>query len=65
MRSVGRRSAARPVNSPRAKREDHRRRRQALQVAAQLPDEPEEALTVLRHAQTLVRSFLAPRKSAG
>jgi hypothetical protein len=53
------------VNSPRAKREDHWRRRQALQVAAQLPDEPEEALTVLRHAQTLVRSFLAPRKSAG
>jgi hypothetical protein len=33
-------------------------------VAAQLPDEPEEALTVLRHAQTLVRSFLAPRKPA-
>ena len=58
MRSVNRRSVARPGKSPRW------RRRQALQVAAQLPDEPEEALTVLRHAQTLVRSFLAPRKPA-
>jgi hypothetical protein len=64
MRSVNRKSAERPVNSPRATREDHWRRRQALQVAAQLPDEPEEALTVLRHAQTLVRSFLAPHKRA-
>ena len=62
MRSVNRRSVARPGKSPRAAREEHWRRRQALQVAAQLPDEPEEALTVMRHAQTLVRSFLAPRK---
>jgi hypothetical protein len=64
MHSVNRRPAAKSVNSPRAAREEHWRRRQALQVAAQLPDDPEEALTVLRHAQTLVRSFLAPRKPA-
>jgi hypothetical protein len=64
MRSIHRPPAARPVNSPRAAREEHWRRRQALQVAAQLPDDPEEALTVLRHTQTLVRSFLAPRKPA-
>jgi hypothetical protein len=38
--------------------EDHWRRRQALQVAAQLPDDTQDALTVLRHAETLVRSFL-------
>jgi hypothetical protein len=45
-------------------REDAWRRRQALQVAAQLPDNPDEALIVLRHAETLVRSFLAGFKRA-
>lgn len=65
MSSPHRRPVAGTVNSPRAAREEHWRRRQALQVAAQLPDEPEEALTVLRHAEALVRSFLAPRKRGG
>ena len=63
MSSVQRRSAARPMNSSRIGREEHWRRRQALQV--QLPDDPEEALTVLRHAETLVRSFLTARQRAG
>jgi hypothetical protein len=65
MSKDSRRSAVRTGNSPRAAREEHWRRRQALQVAAQLPDEPEEALRVLRHAQTLVRAFLTLRQRAG
>lgn len=33
-------------------------RRQALMVVAQLPEEPAEALTVLKLAECLVQSFL-------
>ena len=35
-------------------------KRQALQIAALLPDSEEDALAVLEHAKTLVRSFLGP-----
>lgn len=34
-------------------------RRHAVQIAAALPDDPEEALLVLRLAEHLVRTFLA------
>ena len=33
-------------------------KRLAIQIAAQLPNEVEDALEVLEHAKTLVRSFL-------
>lgn len=33
-------------------------KRLAIQIAAQLPEDQEEALAVLEHAKTLVRSFL-------
>jgi hypothetical protein len=33
-------------------------KRLAIQIAAQLPEEEEDALAVLEHAKTLVRSFL-------
>jgi hypothetical protein len=49
--------------SSRSVREDAWHRRQALRVAAQLPDNPREALTVLEHAETLVRSFLTASKA--
>jgi hypothetical protein len=64
MRSIAHRSGTGKLKSSQQVGEDHWRRRQALQVAAQLPDNPEEALAVLRHAETLVRSFLAPGKPA-
>jgi hypothetical protein len=35
-------------------------RRQAIQIAAQLPEKPEEALEVLELAQKIVRDFLTP-----
>ena len=44
--------------SSRQRREEAWHRRQALQVAAQLPDQADAALAVLRHAETLVRTFL-------
>ena len=59
MSSIVRRAGTPKRKSSREAREDAWRRRQALQVAAQLPDNPREALTVLRHAEALVRSFLA------
>lgn len=34
-------------------------RRRALQIVAELPEDEGEALAVLEHAKTLVRSFLA------
>lgn len=34
------------------------RRRQALQIASQLPEDPKDALAVLDHAKTLVERFL-------
>lgn len=34
-------------------------RRLAVQIAAQLPAEPADALTALKYTETLVRSFLA------
>lgn len=34
-------------------------RRQAIQIAAQLPDDEREAIAVLEHTKTLVRAFLA------
>jgi hypothetical protein len=37
------------------------RRRQAIQIAAQLPEEPEDALAILEHAKDLVEKFLSPR----
>jgi hypothetical protein len=37
---------------------DLRHRRIAIQIAAQLPEDAGEAIRVLRHAETLVRSFL-------
>jgi hypothetical protein len=59
MSSIVRRAGTPKRKSSRKVREDAWRRRHALQVAAQLPDNPREALTVLRHVETLVRSFLA------
>ncbi len=38
---------------------DRRCRRLAIQLAAQLPDDPEEARTVLDHTRTLLDGFLA------
>lgn len=38
---------------------DARLKRLAIQIATQLPDDTQEALRVLEHAQTLVRTFLA------
>lgn len=35
-----------------------RARRAALQLATQLPDDPQEALLVLKHTKTLVQAFL-------
>ncbi len=58
MNSIVRYAGTPKRKSSREARDDAWRRRQALQVAAQLPDNPKEALTVLRHAETLVRSFL-------
>lgn len=33
-------------------------KRLAIQLASQLPEDPDEALTVLEHCKTLVRTFL-------
>jgi hypothetical protein len=38
------------------------RRRQAVQLAAQLPEDPQDALAVLAHVKFLVETFLAPRE---
>lgn len=35
-----------------------RLKRLAIQIVAQLPEDPQEAQTVLRHAQVLVQNFL-------
>lgn len=35
-------------------------RRQAVQLAAQLPEKPQDALAVIAHMETLVREFLGP-----
>lgn len=42
-------------------RDDGWKRRQAIQIAAQLPEDPQEALDVLMLAQRLVEGFLAPQ----
>lgn len=39
-------------------------RRLALQLVVQLPENPQEALEVVGHMETLVRSFLAGSKPA-
>lgn len=39
-----------------------RLKRLAIQIAAQLPDDAGEALSVLAHAETIVRSFLSDSK---
>ena len=36
-------------------------RRQAVQLAAQLPETPQDALAVISHMETLVRTFLCSR----
>jgi hypothetical protein len=38
-------------------------RRHAVQIAAQLPDNPEDAIRVLEYARELVRDFLSPQRS--
>lgn len=43
---------------PKATPENAALKRLAIQIAAQLPEKEEEALAVLEHAKTLVRSFL-------
>lgn len=35
-------------------------KRQAINVVAQLPDDPADAIAVLKHAERLVRTYLAP-----
>ena len=47
----------RPRSKP-ASGEDAAFKRMAIQIAAQLPEKTDDALTVLRHCETLVRSFL-------
>lgn len=37
-------------------------RRQAIQIAAQLPDNPDDAILVLDLAKALVEDFLKPHK---
>jgi len=37
-------------------------RRQAVQIAAQLPENPDDAIQVLDLAKTLVNSFLRPQE---
>lgn len=37
-------------------------KRQALNIVAQLPEEPEDALAVLAYAVELVSGFMKPRK---
>lgn len=46
-------------SKPRRPGEDAALRRLAIQIAGQLPESPDEALAVLEHCKTLVRSFLA------
>lgn len=42
------------------------RKRQAVQIAAMLPEDPEQALAVLRSTRRLVRTFLMKtRQKAG
>jgi hypothetical protein len=40
-------------------------RRHALQIVAQLPDDPADALIVLEHARKLVEEFLAADPNSG
>jgi hypothetical protein len=35
-------------------------RRQAVQLAAQLPEKPQDALEIIRHMETVVRTILCP-----
>lgn len=41
------------------------RRRHAIQIVAQLPDNYEDALAVLKYAEELVRGFLTPLAAGG
>jgi hypothetical protein len=43
---------------------ERRLKKLALQIAVQLPDDPEEALEVLNLAKTLVRAFVSDPKPA-
>ena len=38
-------------------------RRQAVQLAAQLPEKPQDALAVIAHMETLVRTFLCSTRA--
>lgn len=49
---------------PRDPKDDKWLRRQGVQIAAQLPENREDALAVLAHARAVVRRFLAPSKRA-
>lgn len=40
-------------------------KRQAMQVVIQLPDDIDEALLVLAHAEVLVKQFLASKDETG
>jgi hypothetical protein len=40
-------------------------RRQAMQIAAQLPENPEEALLILEYASEVVNLFLRPHSEPG
>lgn len=48
------------VPLPRGELDDGWKRRLAVQLAAQLPEKPADALAVLALAETLVKTFLAP-----
>jgi hypothetical protein len=45
--------------------EDKALRRLAIQIAVQLPDRREDALTVLRYAETIVLTFLDKQEGPG
>lgn len=49
-------------HKPRAPGDDQWERRQALQLAAQLPDGQASQLRILGHLSELVRGFLAPAR---
>lgn len=48
-------------NNPREQEHDAFLRRQAVQLAAQLPEKPADALAVISYMKEVVDAFLAPR----
>lgn len=44
--------------------ENHEHRRHAIQVVAALPDDPQDALVVLRAAERIVRTYLVETPTA-